>query len=57
MAAKSKTRKFRPVANPAMAAAMRGLRSSSAASPHVPKPKKGTRSARKSRAIRESWDF
>lgn len=42
---------FEPVANPGLALAMQGLRRSSAASPHTPKPRKGTRSARKERAI------
>ena len=30
-----------------------GLRSSSAASPHTPKPRKGTRSSQRRRAIRD----
>lgn len=40
-------------ANPQMAAAMRELRRSNAARPHVPKPRKGTRAAQKARAIRD----
>lgn len=44
------------VANPALAQAMRGLRSSSAASPHTPKPRKGARGARKRAAIRAAQD-
>lgn len=39
--------------NEALAAAMRDLRSSSAASPHVPRPRKGTRGQSSRRAIRE----
>lgn len=42
----------RPPANPELARAMADLRRSSAASPHTPKPRKGTRSARKRAAIR-----
>ncbi|MBC9927379.1 hypothetical protein [Leucobacter sp. cx-169] len=38
-------------ANPQLAAAMRELRRSNAAQPHVPKPLKGTRAARARRAI------
>lgn len=41
------------VANPEMAKAMRELRRSSASSPHVPTPRKGTRRERKTRAINE----
>ncbi|WP_425956097.1 hypothetical protein [Xylanimonas sp. McL0601] len=41
-------------ANPELAKAMHGLRSSSAASPHVPKPRRGTRTAQARRAIDES---
>lgn len=41
-------------ANPGLAAAMRDLRRSSAASPHTPAPRKGTRSARTRAAIRDS---
>lgn len=39
--------------NPEMAHAMMGFRSSSAASPHTPKPRKGTRGMRSRSAIRE----
>lgn len=40
-------------ANPELNRAMHGLGSSNAAQPHVPTPKKGTRSAQDRRAIRE----
>lgn len=40
-------------ANPERAAAMHGLRSSSAAQPHTPKPRKGTRGVRLQRAIKD----
>lgn len=45
---------FEPVANPAYAKAMQELRRSSAASKHVPAPRKGTRRAAKMAAI-ASW--
>jgi hypothetical protein len=44
------------VANLELAKAMHGLRSSSAAEPHTPKPRKGTRAARKNKAITASAD-
>lgn len=47
-------KKHTPVANPALAAAMRDLRRSSAASPHTPKTSKGSRAARKRAAIDDS---
>ena len=40
--------------NRAYMLAMQGLRRSNAAQRHTPKPRKGTRSARKGTAIRES---
>lgn len=40
-------------ANPERAAAMHGLRSSNAAQPHVPKPRKGTRGEQLQRAIKD----
>lgn len=40
-------------ANPERAAAMAGLRSSNAAQPHTPKPRKGTRGVRLQRAIND----
>jgi len=53
--ATTKAKKFQPVANPAYAAAMRGLRSSSAASPHKDSrdQRARTRAAAKGRAIRD----
>lgn len=42
-----------PVANPGLARAMRELRRSSAAQPHTPRPRKGTRGARKRSVIAE----
>ena len=42
------------VANPELAAAMRELRRSSAASPHVMKSRKGTRASRERHAIADS---
>lgn len=45
-----------PVANPELAKAMRELRRSSAAQPHTPKPRKGTRGVRKRRVIAEHAD-
>ncbi|OCI29629.1 hypothetical protein [Oerskovia enterophila] len=55
MIARRKAGSHAPVANPDLARAMHGLRSSSAASPHVPGPRKGTRrsNARRSNARRE----
>lgn len=47
--------KYRNLANPERARAMMGLRSSSAAQPHTPKPRKGTRGNRQRHAIRD-WD-
>lgn len=47
---------WRPVANPALAEAMRELRRSSAASPHTPAGRKGTRSERRRRAVLDSLD-
>lgn len=44
---------FARTANPELAAAMRELRRSSAASRHVPVPRKGTRRARREQAIRD----
>lgn len=46
-----KKRNEHRVENRPMYEAMVGLRSSSAASPHTPKPKKGTRGNRKREAI------
>ena len=43
----------RPSANPEQAHWMRELRKSSAAQPHTPKPRKGTRRERNLQAIRE----
>lgn len=40
-------------ANPERAAAMNGLRSSNAAQPHIPKPRKGTRGVQLQRAIND----
>lgn len=56
MSAKKKQPKFQPTANPDMAAAMRGLRSSSAAQPHTPKPHKGTRAERQRDEITKQHD-
>lgn len=50
---KKRKSKIEKVANPAYAEAMRELRRSSAASPHVPAPRKGTRSVKKRLHIRE----
>ena len=49
-----RTRKRQRVSNPALAKAMRELRRSSAASRHVLKKHKGSRSVRASRAICDS---
>jgi len=52
----AKTPKYRAVANPEMAAAMRGLRRSSAAQPHDNRPNRArTRSASKRAAVRSGW--
>ena len=48
-----KRTKHRNIANPDLHRAMHGLRSSSAAQPHTPTPRKGTRRANKTAAIRE----
>lgn len=45
--------KHRNTANPELARAMRELRRSSAAQPHVREDRKGSRAARKRTAIRE----
>lgn len=42
-------------ANPAYAKAMHGLRSSSAAQRHTPKPRKGARTQRRRDAIRDQY--
>lgn len=44
---------FRPSANPEQAKAMALLRRSSAANPHTPRPRKGTRAERERQAIRD----
>lgn len=44
---------FEPVANPARAQAMHGIAQSSAARPHVPTHRKGSRRDRKRQAIRD----
>ncbi|ROR76053.1 hypothetical protein SAMN06295974_3799 [Plantibacter flavus] len=44
---------FRPSANPPLSAAMRALGSSSAAQPHVPKPRKGTRTQQRRAAVQD----
>lgn len=44
---------FSPTANPDYARAMAGLRGSSAASRHTPKPRKGTRRTQQLAAIRD----
>jgi len=46
-----RTKGFAPTANPEMARAMAELRRSSAASRHVPAPRKGTRTAKARMAI------
>lgn len=52
----TKTPKFRAIANPEMAAAMRGLRSSNAATSHDNRPKRvRTRSNSKRAAISNGW--
>lgn len=50
--AKKRDKSFK-IANPELARAMHGLGSSSAASPHVPAPRKGTRGSKARNAIRE----
>lgn len=47
-----RTKGFKPVGNPELAAAMRELRRSSAAQRHTLKSYKGTRQSRKIQAIR-----
>ena len=46
---------FRPVGNEAMAQAFREMGRSSAASPHTPKPRKGTRGAKLRNALKEAY--
>ncbi len=46
---------FSPTRNEELHRAMVGLRQSSAASRHTPKPRKGTRSTQKQRAMRD-WN-
>lgn len=46
---------YRPVRNEELYRAMQGKRSSNAATPMVPKPRKGTRTAQKQKAIRD-WN-
>jgi hypothetical protein len=54
--AATKTTKFRATANPEYAAAMHGLRSSSAASPQDNRPnRQRTRSTAKRQAIKNGW--
>ena len=53
MSSKNKKDKRWKIANPELGQAMLGLRLSSAASPHTPKPRKGTRGANERRAIRD----
>ena len=53
--AKNKAVKHWVIDNPELSKAMHGLRSSSAASPHTPKSRKGTRAANSRRAIRENY--
>ena len=50
---KKKTPNRHRWANPELNRAMHGLGSSNAAQPHVPTPKKGTRTARDRHAIRD----
>lgn len=49
----AKNAKHRGIENRPYAVAMHGLRSSSAAQPHTPKPRKGTRGSQVRKAIRE----
>lgn len=51
----AKKNQHRPVRNEDCYRAMLGFRSSNAATPQVPKPRKGTRSAQKQKAIRD-WN-
>lgn len=46
---------FRPYGNEAAAKAFRELGRSSATSPHVSKPNKGTRTAKKRAALKETY--
>lgn len=54
--AKPKPSKKHSWANPELAAAMRELRRSSAAQPHTPKPRKGSRGVRVQRAVKDQSD-
>lgn len=47
---------FRPSANPEQAHWMRELGKGSAASPHVPTPRKGTRQERKRQAVQDQQE-
>lgn len=52
----AKLKKHEPIANPALAAAMRELRRSNAAVSHDPRPKRErSRQASKSAAIKVGW--
>ncbi|MBC9706539.1 MAG: hypothetical protein H9W81_16540 [Enterococcus sp.] len=51
----NKKGQYRPTRNEESYRAMFGRRISNAATPHVPKPQKGTRSAQKQKAIRD-WN-
>lgn len=51
--AMSKKNRRYTTANPAYAAAMRGLRGSSAAQRHTPRPRKGTRAQKQRQALRD----
>jgi hypothetical protein len=53
MGNKKKTPNPHPWANPERNKAMLGLRSSNAAQPHVPGPRKGTRTERRQQAIQD----
>lgn len=53
MATKTKAKKHDPVRNEELYRAMQEIRRSSAASRHIVKSRKGTRSASKGRAIRD----
>jgi len=56
MAAKNKAPKYRGVANPELAAAMRGFRSSGAAGTHANTPnRQRTRATAKKVAISQGW--
>lgn len=50
----SSTKTTHRTANPDLAQAMAQLRRSSAASPHTPRPRKGTRGAQRRRDINDS---